>query len=64
MSSGGRRSGKQNDKQNDKRALADPRLAEVTTAWPDLPEAIKEGILAIVQAAAQPKGKSARRRKE
>ena len=64
VSSGGRRSDKQNDKQNDKRALVHPDLAKVIDAWPDLSEPVKAAILAMVQAAAQPKGKSARRRKE
>ena len=50
VSSGGRRSDKQNDKQNAKRASADPELAEVTADWSELPEAVKEGILATVRA--------------
>lgn len=45
------RSDKQNDKQNDKRADDDPDLAAVTEAWPDLPDAVKTGILAMVRAA-------------
>ena len=32
------------------RALQDARKAELDTAWPDLPEAIKAGILAMVRA--------------
>jgi hypothetical protein len=31
--------------------LADPDLAAVVNAWPELPEAIKAGILAMVKAA-------------
>jgi hypothetical protein len=30
--------------------VADPRLAAVVDAWPDLPEAIKVGILAMINA--------------
>jgi hypothetical protein len=30
---------------------SDPRLIVIVDAWPDLPEAIKAGILAIVKAA-------------
>ena len=33
---------------------ADPGLARVVEAWPRLPEAIKVGILALVQAAGGP----------
>jgi hypothetical protein len=31
----------------------DPDLAAVVTAWPELPEAIKAGILAMVRAASE-----------
>ncbi len=31
--------------------ITDPDLAAVVEAWPDLPEAIKAGILAMVKAA-------------
>jgi hypothetical protein len=31
--------------------VADPDLSAVAAAWPDLPEAIKAGIVAIVKAA-------------
>ncbi len=34
--------------------VADPALAAVVEAWPDLPEAIKAGILAMVKASRQP----------
>ena len=34
--------------------VADPDLAAVVEAWPDLPEAIKAGILAMVKASRQP----------
>ena len=50
MPAGGHRSGKQNDKQNDKRAAADPDLAKVIDAWADLPEVVKTGMLAMVEA--------------
>ena len=30
---------------------ADPGLAQVVTAWPDLPQAVKAGIVAMVKAA-------------
>jgi len=29
----------------------DPKLVRIVTAWPDLPEAVKAGILAMVRAA-------------
>jgi hypothetical protein len=32
----------------------DPALARIITAWPNLPEAIKAGILALVQAVRGP----------
>jgi hypothetical protein len=32
----------------------DPALARIITAWPKLPEAIKTGILALVQAVRGP----------
>ena len=54
---GGQRSGKQNDKQNDKRASADPDLAQVIDAWPDLPQAVRAGIVATVKATRQGGGK-------
>ena len=58
------RSGKQNDKQNDKRVLADPDLAGVIDAWPELPEATKTAIVAVVEAASEPKGETARKPRE
>jgi len=33
--------------------VADPNLAAVVAAWPELPEAIKAGIVAMVKAAAR-----------
>ncbi len=43
-------SDKLDDKQSDKRILQDPELVSVIEAWPDLPEPIKAGILAMVRA--------------
>ena len=34
-----------------KAVLNDPQLVEVIKFWPDLPDAVKEGIVAIVQVA-------------
>jgi hypothetical protein len=34
-------------------AIADPQLAAVVKVWPALPEAIKSGIVAMVQAASK-----------
>ena len=47
---GERNSDKPDDKQDDKRTVADPALAKVIDAWPDLPEAVRKGILAMVEA--------------
>ena len=41
---------KQDDKQDDKREVTDPDLQQVVDTWADLPEAIKTGILAMVNA--------------
>ena len=49
-----RRSDKQNDKLSDKRSTRDPALATVIEAWAKLPEPLKTGILATVEAASQP----------
>ena len=46
----GRRPAKLNHKQNNKRVLQDSELASVIDAWPSLPEPVKVGILAMVQA--------------
>ena len=46
----GPRSDKQDDKQSDKKSSQDPSLLTVIEAWPELPEQIKAGILAMVQA--------------
>ena len=48
--SGGRSSDKQNDKQNDKRVSTDPDLQQVIDAWANLPEIVKAGMLAMVNA--------------
>jgi len=48
--SGGHGSDKQNDKQNDKRVPTDPDLQQVIDAWADLPEVVKAGMLAMVNA--------------
>ncbi|MCZ6736103.1 MAG: hypothetical protein O7C65_09965 [Planctomycetota bacterium] len=37
----------------DKSGLADPDLQHLIDAWPDLPEAIRAGIVAMVNAAIQ-----------
>ena len=42
---------KLNHKQDNKRILHDQELASVIEAWPSLPEPIRAGILAMVQAA-------------
>ena len=34
----------------------DPALAQVIATWPDLPEPVKAGIVAMVNAAATPRG--------
>ena len=47
---------KLNHKQDNKRILQDPELASVIDAWPILPEPIKAGILAMVQAARPKQG--------
>ena len=44
---------KLNHKQDHKRILEDPELARLIDTWPDLPEPVKAGILAMVQAARQ-----------
>jgi len=49
----GHDSDKQNDKQNDKRVIIDPDLQQVADAWPDLPAAVKTGILAMVASQVQ-----------
>ncbi len=49
--SGERGSDKQDDKQNDKRERTDPQLTGLVNAWPDLPDAVKAGIVAMVKAA-------------
>ncbi len=41
-----------------------PDLASVIDAWPELPEAIRAAILAMVQTATKPKGKPAHKKKE
>jgi hypothetical protein len=48
--SSGHSSDKQNDKQNDKRVSTDPDLRQVIDAWADLPEVVKTGMLAMVEA--------------
>jgi len=53
--SGGRSSDKQNDKQNDKRVSANSDLQQVIDAWSDLPEIVKAGMLAMVNALDVPK---------
>ena len=47
---GGHSSDKQNDKQNDKRVSTDPDLQQVIDAWANLPEIVKAGMLAMVNA--------------
>jgi len=47
---GGHSSDKQNDKQNDKRVNTDPDLQKVIDAWTELPEVVKIGMLAMVEA--------------
>ena len=42
--------GPRNDKQDDKQDSQDPTLQNVIEAWPELPEEIKAGILAMVEA--------------
>ena len=39
-----------NDKPDDKKSPQDPPLQAVIEAWPELPEQIKAGILAMVEA--------------
>lgn len=55
---------RRSDKQNDKRASADPDLAKVISAWPDLPGPTKAAVLAVIDSATNAKGKSARRGKD
>ena len=55
---GVRNSAKQNAKQNAKRISDDPDLTSVIDAWPDLPEAIKAAIMAMVQTAAKTDSKT------
>jgi hypothetical protein len=43
-------SDKPDDKQSDKRQITDPDLQQVIDVWADLPEAVKTGILAMVNA--------------
>ena len=47
--------------ENDKRAKAAPGLAKVIDAWPDLPEAIRTGILAMIETYTYPKDKAGRK---
>lgn len=47
---GERPSDKLNDKPGDKLAGTDPGLARVIQAWTNLPQAIREAILALVRA--------------
>ena len=42
------------DKLDDNRVITDPDLQQVIEAWADLPEAVKTGILAIVQTTRNP----------
>ena len=42
---------KNNTKRLEKTAQNDPELAAVIAAWPELPEAIRAGIVAMVRAA-------------
>ena len=46
----GRRSDKLDDKQSDKLPPLDPDLARAIEAWAGLPEAVRVGILAMVEA--------------
>ncbi len=46
-------SDKPDDKLNDKRQITDLDLQQVIDAWADLPEAVKAGILAMVQTTKQ-----------
>ncbi|MDP6547135.1 MAG: hypothetical protein QGH60_24425 [Phycisphaerae bacterium] len=41
---------KQNDKQNDKRVSTDPDLQWIVDAWAELPQVVKTGMLAMVEA--------------
>jgi len=52
--------GRSSDKLDDKPAITDPDLGRLVDAWPDLPEAIRAAITAMVEAAT-PKGKIARK---
>ena len=38
------------DKQNDKRVITDPDLQQVVDAWADLPEVVRTGMPAMVEA--------------
>jgi len=43
--------GRSSDKLDDKPRITDPDLARVIDAWPHLPEPVKAGIVAMIQAA-------------
>ncbi|GIK17963.1 MAG: hypothetical protein BroJett004_01270 [Planctomycetota bacterium] len=54
MESGGNKSGNTGARFGDSAGVAtptDPELAAVVAAWPDLPPAIRAGVLALVKAA-------------